>query len=156
MPPTSVVLVPAAAAGDHSVAIARDLGVLSSDWLHTGSVFDAVPADTYSILVLPTRPDPTRRHNAYHAWWPALAPSDSLYAAYRDQRLCWPAFAHCYLDELERQRAALLERVTAQLLALPARYAGVTFLGFRHAPGGDERLVRCPRRVLRSWILSAA
>lgn len=141
-------------AGEDAVAIARELGVLSADWLHTGSIYDAVPANAYSVLVLPTRPDPTQRHNAFHTWWPALAPSDSLYAAFREQRISWLAFALTYLAELERQRAELLETVASYLLSLPSHYSGVTFLGFRHAPGGDETQVHCPRRVLRSWLIS--
>jgi uncharacterized protein YeaO (DUF488 family) len=155
MPPISA-LDPADVACDDLVAVARDLDVLSSHWLHTGSIYDAVPASTYSVLVMPTRPDQTRRHNAYHAWWPALAPSDSLYAAYRTQLIAWQTFAQAYVGEPERQRAALLEMIASRLLSLPARYSGVTFLGFRHAPGDDETLVRCPRRVLLSWLVGAA
>lgn len=135
------------------IAVARELGVFSPHWLHTGCVYDAIPASAYSILVMPSRPDRTRRHNAYHIWWPAVAPSDSLYAAYRDQRVSWPVFAETYLSELERQRGAVLELVASHLLSMPARYAGVTFLGFRHAPASDETRVHCPRRVVLSWLL---
>src|SRR5258707_2980734 len=47
-------------------AVARAIGVLAPDWVRTGCLYAAQPADAYAVLVMPCLPDATKRHNNYH------------------------------------------------------------------------------------------
>jgi uncharacterized protein YeaO (DUF488 family) len=105
------------------------------------------------VLVMPCLPDATKRHNVYHRLCISSAPSSGLYAAYRTHTLTWQDFALRYLAELDAKRDGALAQFVEQLCAVPARYGGVLLLGFRQAPGGNEALVRCPRRLLHAWLL---
>jgi uncharacterized protein YeaO (DUF488 family) len=133
--------------------VARDVGVLAPDWVRTGCLYAAQPADAYALLVMPCLPHATKRHNVYHRLCVSIAPSSGLYTAYRTHTLSWQDFALRYLAELDAKRDGALARFVEQLCAVPARYWGVLLLGFRQAPGGNEALVRCPRRLLRAWLL---
>jgi uncharacterized protein YeaO (DUF488 family) len=147
---------PAASADSDSeniYAVARDIGILAPDWVRTGCLYAAQPADAYAVLVMPCLPDATKRHNIYHRLYISVAPSSGLYAAYRSHTLSWQDFALRYLAELDAKRDGALAQFVEQLCAVPARYGGVLLLGVRQAPGGNEAAVRCPRRLLRAWLL---
>jgi uncharacterized protein YeaO (DUF488 family) len=133
--------------------VARDIGVLAPDWVRTGCLYAAQPADAYAVLVMPCLPDATKRHNTYHRLYISVAPSSGLYASYRAHTLSWQDFALRYLAELDAKREGALAQFVEQLCAVPARHRGVLLLGFRQAPGGNETVVRCPRRLLRAWLL---
>jgi uncharacterized protein YeaO (DUF488 family) len=143
------------AAGDAEDAftLARNVGVLSPEWVQTGCLYAPQRGAALSLLVLPVPPTPTKRHNVFHATCSAVAPSIALYRAYRFGALTWYDFALRYLAELDAKRDSALAQFVEQLCAVPARYGGVLLLGFRQAPGGNEALVRCPRRLLRAWLL---
>jgi uncharacterized protein YeaO (DUF488 family) len=138
---------------DDVFALARDMGICSPMWLRTGCVYGPQPGNAYSILVMPMPPNSTKRHNTYHAASTAVAPSLALYIAYRAGALTWHGFAVRYLAELDSKRNGVLAQFIEQLCSVPARYSGVSLLGFRHAPGGNEARVRCTRRLLHAWLL---
>jgi uncharacterized protein YeaO (DUF488 family) len=138
---------------DDVFALARDLGICSPTWLRTGFVYGPQPGNAYAILVMPVAPDSTKRHNIYHAASTSVAPSLALYTAYRTGALTWHDFAFRYLAELDAKRNGALAQFMDQLCAIPARYSGALLLGYRHPPGGNEAHVRCPRRLLRAWLL---
>ena len=147
----------AAGAGDDAedvLALARTVGVLSPAWVQTGCVYAPQPGGAFALLVMPGAPNGIKRHNTYHATCTAVAPTSALYAAYRSGGLTWHDFALRYLVELDAKRDGALAQFVEQLCAVPARYGGVLLLGFRQAPGGNEALVRCPRRLLRAWLLN--
>jgi uncharacterized protein YeaO (DUF488 family) len=134
-------------------ALARDVGVLSPTWVQTGCVYAPQPGGAFALLVMPGAPNGTKRHNTYHATCTAVAPSSALYTAYRSGALTWHDFTWRYLAELDANRDGALAQFVEQLCTVPARYRGVLLLGIRQAPGGNEALVRCPRRLLRAWLL---
>lgn len=134
---------------------AWEAGVLASGRLRTGSIYEAVLADTYSVVVMRFRPR-DRRRNVDHVWRPDLAPSMHLLGLYQRRQLTWAQFAARYLAQLDRTPVEMLVQLLEWLGDIPARYPSVTFLCCEHAPGGDERQVRCHRRLLRSWLLGEA
>ncbi len=138
---------------DDVFTLARDIGICSPTWLHTGCVYGPQPGNVYAILVMPVLPDSTKRHNTYQAVSTAVAPSLALYTAYRSGALTWRDFARCYLAELDAKRTGVLAQFVERLCSVPARYSGVLLLGFRQAPGGNEARVRCARRLLHAWLL---
>src|SRR5260221_713949 len=123
-------------------AVARDVGVLAPDWVRTGCLYAAQPADAYAVLVMPCLPDATKRHNTYHRLYSSVAPSSGLYAAYRAHTLSWQDFALRYLSELEAKRGGALAQFVEQLCAVPARDRVVLILWFRPAPGGIDTVPR--------------
>ena len=134
---------------------AWEMGVLSPERLRTGSIYGAVPAATYRVVVMRFFPL-DRRRNTDHKWRPDLAPSWALLGQYQRRELSWRAFAMQYLAQLDRAPAATLIRLVEWLGDIPARYPTVTFLCCEHAPGGDETRIRCHRRLLRAWLLGQA
>jgi uncharacterized protein YeaO (DUF488 family) len=161
--PLSSLLMPSGAErGQVSAALldARETGVLSAERLQTGCIYEGRSQSSYGIAVM--RFDPRRsgrRMTPIHASWPDLAPSVSLLNGYRrmdahgQRQLQWPDFAARYLAELGRVPAQVLLAFLDLLNTMPCRYTTVTLLCCEHATAGDERLVRCHRRLLKSWLL---
>lgn len=134
---------------------AWETGVLTPERIRTGSIYEAVPADTYRVVAMRFWPR-DRRRNVDHVWRPDLAPSMHLLGLYQRRQLTWAQFAARYLAQLDRAPAEVLLQLIDWLGEIPARYPTVTFLCCEHAPGGDERLVHCHRRLLRAWLLGEA
>jgi len=139
---------------------ARETGVLSPERLRTGCIYEGQPLTSYCFAVM--RFDPRRsgrRHVPIHAWWPELAPSVSLLNSYRQmdahgqRHIQWPVFASRYLAELGRVPAQVLLAFLDLLNTMSCRYTTVILLCCEHATAGDERLVRCHRRLLKAWLL---
>jgi uncharacterized protein YeaO (DUF488 family) len=136
---------------------AWETGVLSPERLRTGCIYDSQPLTSYCCAVM--RFDPRRsgrRHVPIHAWWPELAPSVSLLNSYRhmdahgQRRVPWPVFASRYLAELGQAPTQVLLAFLDLLNTMSCRYTTVTLLCCEYATAGDERLVRCHRRLLKA------
>jgi uncharacterized protein YeaO (DUF488 family) len=103
-----------------------------------------------------------RRMTPIHAWWPDLAPSGTLLKGYRhmdahgQRQMQWTDFAVHYLAELSRVPAFMLLSFLELLNTMSSHYTTVTLLCCEHATAGDERLVRCHRRLLKDWLLGSA
>lgn len=137
-------------------------GVLAPERLRTGCLYDPQGHSARGYFLAPMRFDPRgsgRRQIPIHAWRPELAPSAGLLRAYRhtdahgQRQVQWPEFARAYLTEIEALPTAFLIAFVTALGDLPWHYRVVTLLCCEHAPGGDEALVRCHRRLLRAWLL---
>lgn len=143
-----------------ALADAWETGVLSPERLRTGCIYESQPLASYCLAVM--RFDPRRsgrRHVPIHAWWPELAPSVPLLNGYRhmdahgQRSLQWPVFASRYLAELGQMPTQVLLAFLELLNSMSCRYTTVTLLCCEYATAGNERLVRCHRRLLKAWLL---
>jgi len=122
--------------------------------LCTGSLSDPQPPGTYTILVRRSWPRGLAE-TAVQAWWPRLAPSvELLHLCQPDgARLTWEVFTHLYQAELAAVPRQVRLGYLVHLGHLLGRYLTVALLCGERAPGGDERQVRCHRRLLLDWFL---
>lgn len=121
--------------------------------IQTGCVYWPQPRETYGALLLAS-PRFAREYTHYHEWCPGLAPRRNLLAAYQKGRLSWEQFAARYLGELTAFRPALAV-VRARVARVLDAYPTITFLGCELGTAGEAG-VRCPRRLLRAWLLDEA
>ncbi len=93
-------------------------------------------------------------HGYFTAWWDHLAPPNALSAAYRKGDIDWTEFAYEYLAHFDdiQHPGRYWQWVSSDVAGLLRQYDSVTFIGARPAPDGDERAVRCHRRLLVAWL----
>jgi uncharacterized protein YeaO (DUF488 family) len=125
-----------------------------ADRLMTASVYERWIWSAETVRLMVMRWPPTFLYDYPYVehvqFLPMLSPSVALLRAYRRGQVAWEAFVAQYLTQLEQKRDFRAVVWRDFLLPYLEQSPSVTLLCCER---GDERIVRCHRRIVREWLL---